>query len=75
MTIIAVLLGLAPKYSVSLFSIPDSLPSNRLALPSSPMVFSENHGGPIGIRDHETDWLTLENALVRASSPRRKIER
>jgi len=40
-----------------------------------PMVFSENHGGPCGIRDHETDWLTLENALPRASLPRSKIER
>jgi hypothetical protein len=39
------------------------------------MVFSENHGGPCGIRDRETDWLIHENALVRASSPRRKIER
>jgi len=40
-----------------------------------PACFSENHGGPCGIRDHETDWLTLENALPRASSPRRTIER
>jgi len=37
--------------------------------------FSENHGGPCGISSHETDWLTLENALPRASSSRRRIER
>ena len=42
---------------------------------SSPMGFSENHSGPFGIRDHETDWLTLEDALSRAHSPRRSIER
>jgi hypothetical protein len=36
-------------------------------------VFS--HGGSCGIRDNETDWLALDNALVEASSSRRRIER
>ena len=36
---------------------------------------SQQNSGPCGIRDRETDWLIHENALVRASSPRRKIER
>jgi len=36
---------------------------------------SQQNSGPCGIRDRETDWLTLENALPRASSPRRSIER
>jgi hypothetical protein len=39
------------------------------------MDSSEDHSGPCGIRDHETDWLTLENALPRASSLRRRIEK
>ena len=33
---------------------------------------SQQNGGPCGIRDHETDWLTLENAPVRAPMPRRE---
>ena len=36
---------------------------------------SQYSSGPCGIRDHETDWLTLENALPGASSPRGRIER
>ena len=40
-----------------------------------PIAFSQVLGGPCGIRGHETDWLAPQNALVRASSPRRKIER
>jgi len=35
----------------------------------------EKEYGPCGIRDRETDWLTLENALNGAPSPRRRIER
>jgi hypothetical protein len=31
--------------------------------------------GPGGSRDHDTDWLSLENALPRTSLPRRRIER
>jgi hypothetical protein len=39
------------------------------------MAFSLISGRPCGIREHETDWLIPQNALVRASSPRSLIER
>lgn len=36
---------------------------------------SQQKDGPCGIRDHETDWLSLENSVPRKSMPGRPIEK
>lgn len=36
---------------------------------------SQQKNGPCGIRDHETDWLTLENSIPRKTMPGRLIDK